>query len=100
MDAYPPTYPGDQPTMPCGTCFDTHTTFETALTCYRKTHPYKDSGSPETASGSPSAPPTSTTIFRHGRAFTPGRPSVNAAVQRQKARDRNRAYRERQRSGA
>jgi hypothetical protein len=51
----------------------------------------------EGPSSGPAIPGTSTTIFRRGRAGKPGRPPVPAAEQRQKARDRDRAYCARQR---
>lgn len=40
---------------------------------------------------------TSSTIFRDGRAFQPGRPRVEITGHRRKARDRARAYRARRR---
>jgi hypothetical protein len=43
-------------------------------------------------------PGISSTVFRHGRAHQPGRPAVSLEAQRQRARDRTRAYRARRRT--
>lgn len=43
-------------------------------------------------------PGTSSTVFRRGRAFKPGRPRVPKAEQQRKARDRDRAYRARRKA--
>ena len=88
--------------MTCLACHWTHTSFERARACYR-------SASPDSAGRVVSPPPsmpssgsaltaTSETVLRRvatGRAFRPGRPRVAAAEQRQKARQRDRAYRQR-----
>jgi hypothetical protein len=55
-------------------------------------------GSPQAPPSTPDSSTTSTTILRrvrNGRAFSPGRPRVPAAVQREKARERDRVYRQR-----
>lgn len=89
--------------MTCPACHWTHTAFERALACYR-------SASPDSARRVVAPPPsmpssgsaltaTSETVLRRvatGRAFRAGRPRVAAAEQRQKARERDRAYRQRQ----
>jgi hypothetical protein len=89
--------------MTCLACHWIHTSFERALACYRSASPdsacrvvapplsMPSSGSALTA--------TSETVLRRvaaGRAFRPGRPRVAAAERRQKARERDRAYRQRQ----
>jgi hypothetical protein len=50
-------------------------------------------GTPEEGFSSPDNSSTSNTVFRRGRAGKSGRPGVPAAIQRQKARERDRAYR-------
>lgn len=52
-------------------------------------------GRPEGPSSAPDESGISKTIFRRGRAFRPGRPPVPLAEQRQRARQRDRAYRAR-----
>jgi hypothetical protein len=89
--------------MSCLACLWYHTDPLAAIACYRK-----DDGKPLARgvvqgpvllpSSSPATSPTSDTVFRRGRAGRSGRPKVLAAVQRQKARDRDRAYRERQKA--
>jgi hypothetical protein len=58
-----------------------------------------DSGARKMAADPASILETSNTVLRYGRAFRPGRPRVPAAEQRQRTRDRVRAYRARQRRG-
>jgi hypothetical protein len=53
-------------------------------------------GTGEGASSSPEKSTTSNTIFRYGRAGKSGRPRVAVSEQRRKARERVRAYRDRQ----
>ena len=89
--------------MSCLACLWYHTDPLAAIACYRK-----DDGKPlargvvrgpvHLPSSSPATSPTSDTVFRRGRAGRSGRPKVLPAVQRQKARDRDRAYRERQKA--
>jgi hypothetical protein len=55
-----------------------------------------DSGSQKSTQSASKTSGTSNTVFRHGRAGKSGRPQVPAAEQRLKARERNRAYRARQ----
>lgn len=59
-----------------------------------------DTGSPEMTQSALGKSATSTTVFRRGRAFKPGRPPVPSTAQRQKARDRDRAYRQRRKATA
>jgi len=56
-----------------------------------------DSGSQKSVAPAPESSSTSNTVFRDGRAGKSGRPPVPQVAQRQKARDRARAYRERER---
>jgi hypothetical protein len=86
--------------MTCLACHWTHTSFERALAC----------ASPDSARRVVAPPPsmpssgsvltaTSETVLRRvatGRAFRAGRPRIAAAEQRQKARERDHAYRQRQ----
>jgi hypothetical protein len=53
-------------------------------------------GAPEAASSSPEKSSTSDTVFRYSRANKSGRPAVALSEQRRKARERVRAYRDRQ----
>ena len=53
-------------------------------------------GVPEGASSSPEKSTTSDTVLRYGRAGKSGRPRVGLSEQRRKARERVRAYRDRQ----
>ena len=86
--------------MSCLACFWYHTDPRAAIACYRTLHDRHDDGnrgartgiapSPIGLTSSPSTSPTSDTVFRRGHA---GRSP--AAVQRKKARERDRAYRER-----
>jgi len=57
------------------------------------THPQ---GMQEAASSSPEKSSTSDTVFRYSRAGKSGRPAVALSEQRRKARERVRAYRDRQ----
>jgi hypothetical protein len=84
--------------MPCGTCFETHTTFSRALACYGAATP-----SPLPEHGDPVSRPVSAlrgrrlqAVVRDGSAPArrPGRPRVPAAAQRVKAANRARAYRQ------
>ncbi len=52
-------------------------------------------GSQKYPSHSPEKSGASETVFRHGRAGRSGRPRVAIGIQRQKARARQRAYRQR-----
>jgi hypothetical protein len=84
--------------MSCLACLCYHTDPLAAIACYRK-----DDGKPLARrvvlgpvllpASSPATSSTSDTVFRRGRAGRSGRPKVLAGVQRQKARDRDRAYR-------
>jgi len=53
-------------------------------------------GTQEAASSSPEKSSTSDTVFRYSRAGKSGRPRVAVSEQRRKARERVRAYRDRQ----
>jgi hypothetical protein len=57
-------------------------------------------GTPEEGGSGPEISGTSTTVFRYGRASKSGRPTTPASEQRQKSRDRIRAWRARQREKA
>jgi len=102
--------------MTCPTCYWQHTDVNAALICYRKSNPKPtedrprgDGVKPETGSqGVDSAstkrtsslstnPGTSETVFPHGRAGKSGRPRVSDVERRQKARERSREFRNRQR---
>lgn len=79
----------------------------TAYTCSRCLATYESEGAAVTLPGrqkcscpSPEKSGASDTVFRHGRAGRSGRPRVAIGIQRQKARARQRAYRQRQRPSA
>lgn len=91
--------------MSCLACLWYHTDPRAAIACYRILPALQKDRDPGTLTGiapspiDPTSPPlTSTasdTVFRRSRAGRSGRPKVPAAVQRQKGRERDRAYRER-----
>ena len=79
----------------------------TAYTCSRCLVTDETEGTATTLPGGRERPPSSPeksgvcgAVFCHGRAGKSGRPRVPAEQQRQKARDRQRAYRARQTRGA
>ena len=86
--------------MTCLACHWTHTAFESALACASLDSARRVVAPPLSMPSSGSAlTATSETVLRRvatGRAFRAGRPRVAAAEQRQKARERDRAYRQRQ----
>jgi hypothetical protein len=86
--------------MTCLACHWTHTSFERALACASPDSACRVVAPPLSMPSSGSAlTATSETVLRRvatGRAFRAGRPRVAAAEQRQKARKRDRAYRQRQ----
>jgi len=89
--------------MSCPACLWYHTDPLAAIACYAKNDGKPlargcSTGSVPVPNSGPTTPPTSDTVFRRGRAARSGRPKVLAAVQRQKARDRDWAYRERQKA--
>lgn len=91
--------------MSCLACLWYHTDPRAAIACYRTLLTRQDGGNPGARTGiapssigptlSPSTSTTPDTVFRRDRAGRSGRPKVPAAVQRRKARERDRAYRER-----
>jgi hypothetical protein len=106
--------------MSCLACFWYHTDPRAAIACYRMLPASQNDRNPGARTGigpspigpvsrpstsptsgpvsRPSTSPTSDTVFRRGRASRSGRPKVTAAVQRQRARDRDRAYRQRRKA--
>jgi hypothetical protein len=58
-----------------------------------------DSGSQKSTPSALKSSGTSNTVFRYGRAGKSGRPRVALSEQRRKARERVRAYRDRQKRG-
>jgi hypothetical protein len=91
-----PNQPGDQVSIQataytCSRCLVTDETEGAAITL---------PGREKCPSSSPEKSGVSGAVFRHGRAGKSGRPRVAAEQQRQKARDRQRAYRARQKRGA
>jgi hypothetical protein len=81
--------------MSCLACLWYHTHPLAAIACYRKDDEKPLArgvvrGPVLLPSSSPATSPTSDTVFRRGRAGRSGRPKVLAAVQRQKARHRDR----------
>jgi hypothetical protein len=97
----PPTL--EKPQMSCLACLWYHTDPLAAIACYRKNDgkPFARGvvrGPALLPRSSPATSPTSDTVFRRGRAGRSGRPKVPGAVQRQRARDRDRVYRERQKA--
>jgi hypothetical protein len=94
--------------MSCLACFWYHTDPRAAIACYRMLPAFQNDRNPGARTGigpspigpmsRPSTSPTSDTVFRRGRASRSGRPKVTAAVQRQRARDRDRAYRQRRKA--
>ena len=86
--------------MTCLACHWTHTSFERARDCASPDSARRVVAPPLSMPSSGSVlTATSETVLRRvatGRAFRAGRPRVAAAEQRQKACERDRAYRQRQ----
>jgi hypothetical protein len=98
---------GTRLAMTCLACHWIHTNPHAAIACYRRAYPLEsakssyqglDTASPESRPVSRLRGRRIQPVFRDGAARPPGRPRVPEAVQRQRTRDRARAYRQRRRA--